>query len=237
MKTFQCHTCGKSMAVDLKTCPYCHKKRKKESSRTTKPILLTAAIVTVATAAVTTPLILSENREDKNLPQTDNKQSLTTKAGTTIQHIIKKTKSIPADQTPATITAKATITTEQPAVAEPRQSIEVEAKAVKQTAVPAQTSTPADSQKLKRQKYWQDYYKKKFKLPSAGQIISLRLKKGTVIRGKFMGIVNPFIKILINEEVKSISKAKLSTRSQLRYFCNDYVHYFSRKKLTEEGLN
>ena len=106
-----------------------------------------------------------------------------------------------------------------------------------ETADVADAAVEELSEKDIRKKYWEEFYQKKFSLPNAGANVSVQLKNGSSKSGKFMGVVNQFVKLMINDKLESISKSKLSKRSQLRYFYSDYVNYCTGKKLAEEGLN
>lgn len=87
-----------------------------------------------------------------------------------------------------------------------------------------------------RRQHWAKFYRDKFPLPVAGELTTLTLKNRKTVRGDFMGVVGSVVKLIIDDELKSISKSKLTTRSRCRMFCTDYVEYFVDKRLKDENL-
>jgi len=250
MSTTVCKDCGKQMTATVKTCPYCNGATQTNSSILNKFIIIFAilAIAGVANVLIDTKSDAeSDTKPAKVASEKKESQTTDSSKGVSLAQVLGgmlKSKPMPdfsdnSTQFQQTEDINQIETVEETTYddfGEVSEADNLEQNAETESVEEAE-AVEEDSEKIARQKYWNDYYRKKFTLPNAGEKVSIQLKNGSLKSGKFMGVVNQFIKLMVNDKLESISKSKLSKRSQLRYFYSDYVNYFTNKKLTAEGLN
>lgn len=248
MSTITCKNCGKKLTAKMKKCPYCAGAEK--SSKLNLVILIFA--VSAAASIIT---IITDSNADQSKSSTIKAKTTAEKEpdnntkGVSFSQVVGsllKSSSISKNSQQASELSDTEDLAQVESYEEPNEDFagdatfsepdEVDSFEEEATET-ASSAVKESSEKEIRRKYWQKYYQKKFSLPNAGTKVSVQLKNGSAKSGKFMGVVNHFVKLMVNEKLESINKAKLSKRSQLRYFYSDYVNYCTNKKLTEEGLN
>jgi len=258
-----CKDCGKKMTAKVKTCPYCNGATQTNSSILNKCIIVFAllAIAGVANVLIDTKSDADpETKPTEVASETKESQATDSSKGVSLAQVVGgmlKSKPMPnfsddSTQLNQTEDINQIETVEETTYDDSAEDFSevsetdtfedtTDADAFEQDAVAESFDetevVEEDSEKIARKKYWQDYYRKKFTLPNAGTKVSVQLKNGSLKSGEFLGVVNQYVKLLVDEKLENVSKSKLSKRSQLRYFYSDYVNYFTNKKLTAEGLN
>lgn len=247
MSTTNCQKCGKIRTAKIQTCPYCS-----PAQRASKLNLF--ILIFAISAAVSVVMIISGSKSGKKLVTVTSKKTVKAKSNnadkgvsfsqivglalksSSVPKITPQISSIPESEDIAQVETYEDaneVFTENITFTEAAEVDSFEGAATETV----DTTVEELSEKDIRKKYWEEFYQKKFTLPNAGADVAVQLKNGSSKSGKFMGVVNQFVKLMINDKLESISKSKLSKRSQLRYFYSDYVNYCTGKKLAEEGLN
>jgi len=86
-----------------------------------------------------------------------------------------------------------------------------------------------------RQEYWLDEYKEEFAKPSVGRKVVINLKNGSKMKGILKSLTDICVELQIKKDVTvEFQKEQISASDRIRFFCDDYAEFYSRKRVDEE---